>query len=315
MIYVGRSGFAPILGVGTLIYMVDALHRTSGNLFHRRFSMNAKIIATFTIIIGISSWGIAADNSTQSDITIESHGLRIGKPAPGYDDTELTFDRMPSGTSVGLLIKVPQGGLVVFDSDSSKLKSFIDDKGKDLTKSDIKKTEIGLDLPPFEAMPHISKDGKLCRATLTVPSTPTKDATKLTISGEAVMKIATQKKDYSADKVELKKDSKINAGPIPLTITRAGKPEWSGDGNEFAVVLEAKQNLDSILDIQFFDAAGKKIDANRFSTSSSGFTNNVSVTWEYQIKSKVDSAKIVITYWTDMKTVVVPFNMTFGVGF
>jgi hypothetical protein len=276
--------------------------------------MNAKIIATLTIIIGISSWGIAADDSTQSDITIEAHGLRIGKSAPGYNDDELTFDRMPPGTSVGLLIKVPQGGLVVFDSDSSKLKTFIDDKGKDLTKPDFKKTEYGPDLSGFEPVPHISKDGKLCRATFTVPGVPTKDATKLTILGEAVMKIATQKKDFAAENVELKKDKKINAGPIPLIITRAGKPQWSSDGYEFAIVLEAKQDLDSIVDIQFFDATGKKIEANRFSTSSSGFTNDVSVTWEYQMKHKVDAAKVVITYWTDMKTVTVPLNMKIGVG-
>jgi hypothetical protein len=277
--------------------------------------MKANIIASLAIFIGISAWAIAADDSTQSDITIEAHGLRIGKPVPGYNDDELTFDRMPPGTSVGLLIKVPQGGLVVFDCDSSKLKSFIDDKGKDLTKPDIKK-EYGL-LPPFEVVPHISEDGKLCRATLTVPGIPAKDATKMTISGEVVMKIATQKKDYSAEKIELKKDTKINAGPIPLNITRVGKPELSGGEYNFAIVLEAKQNLDSIADIQFFDAAGKKIESNRCGVSWDNLKpmNDYTVSWEYQLKDKVDAAKIVITYWDDMKTVVVPFNLKIGVGF
>ncbi len=277
--------------------------------------MKADILATLAIFVGISSWGIAADNNSQSDITVDAHGLRIGKQVPGHNDDELTFDRMPSGTSVGLLIKVPQGGLVVFDSNSSKLKSFIDDKGKDLTKPDIKK-EFGL-LPPFEVVPHISEDGKLCRATITVPSLPAKDATKLIISGEVVLKIAAQKKDYSAEKVELKKDTKINAGPIPLTITRVGKPELSGGDYNFAIVLEAKQNLDSIADIQFFDAAGKKIESNRYGVSWDNLKpmNDYIVSWEYQLKDKLDSAKIVITYWDDMKTVVVPFNLKIGVGF
>ncbi|MCY3023220.1 MAG: hypothetical protein NTW87_29945 [Planctomycetota bacterium] len=274
--------------------------------------MRAQLFATLLALAGLNTWGIAAGESGPAGATVEAQGLRIVKPSPGGNDKLRAFNWF-SGTTLALLVTVPQGGLVSFDRDASKVTSFADDKGKDLTKSDGKGRFMS-DKAGFEMMPNFSEDGKQCTTDVRAPGVPAQGATKLAVAGELVFQIATQKKDFAAENVALKADTKVAAGPIPFTITKVGKPEWGGDEAAFCITLEAKQDLSSVADIQFQDAAGKKIEGRRGSTSRMGFMNNVTITWEYNLKAKADAARIVITYWTDMKKVTVPFALNVGVG-
>ena len=191
--------------------------------------------------------------------------------------------------------------------------SLADDKGKDLAKAEVQQ-RFGRHEAAFEPGGTISEDGKYCTMEVTAPGVPTKGATTLTLSGQAVLRVATQKKDFAAENVALKPGTTVKAGPISFSITRAGKSEWGGSGSAFSVTFETKQNLDAVADIQFFDAAGKKIEAERTAWGTMGFAGNVTAQWTYDLKRKVDSAKIVIWYWTDMKKVTVPLDLTVGVG-
>jgi hypothetical protein len=143
---------------------------------------------------------------------------------------------------------------------------------------------------------------------------PTKGATVLTVTGTMVFHAATKKQDFAAENVALKAGSAIKAGAVPFTITKVGKPEWGGEGDAFAVTLEAKQDVSAIAAIEFFDAAGKKIESKRGSTSTMSFGDSVTVTWEYNLKAKADAAKIVISYWMDMQKLTVPVELTVGLG-
>jgi hypothetical protein len=273
--------------------------------------MKRTLAAALAAAIGIGAWCMGAGETAPAGVSFEVQGLRIVKPAPGGNDKMRAFNWLPS-TTVALLVTVPEGGLVAFDDDGSKVTSFTDDKGKDLSKPETK--DSFQDKASFQTSPTISEDGKQCSTEITAPGVPTKGATALTISGKIGFQIATQKKEFTAEKVALQAGTKISAGPIALTIARAGKPEWGGSEGTFSVTLQAKQDLDSIAHIQFFDAAGKKIEASRASTGRSAVMGAVTVDWEYNLKAKVETAKIVITYWTDMKKVALPVSLTVGVG-
>ncbi|MBN1669663.1 MAG: hypothetical protein JXR37_01435 [Kiritimatiellae bacterium] len=266
--------------------------------------------AVWGAVVGIAAWGVAANAAEPADVTVEVHGLRIVKPTPGGNQKMRAFNWSP-GTTVALLLTVPGGGLLGLDPDASRVKAIMDDKGKDLSKPDVP-SKFGGNTPKFGMMPTVSEDGKLCSAELTAPGSPTKGATQLTIAAEVALWVATQKKDFTAEKVALKPGATISAGPIPFTIKSAGKPEW-GDA-ALSVAIQAKKKLDDIADIQFFDAQDKKVDANRGQTESMGFGDRVTVTWTYALSRKVDSAKIVVSYWTDKHQVTVPLRMTVGMG-
>jgi hypothetical protein len=274
----------------------------------RPMLMTAAAMLLFTVLSGM-----AADPAPAPAVKLDVQGIRIVKPAPGGNDKMRAFNWTP-GTTLALLISLPQGGLISIDRDASKVASVTDDKGKDLTKAE-QKDNFGRDEVSFEMSPEISPDGKLCSTELEIPGTPGKGASSITVAGTLVLQVGTQKKDFSSAVVTLQPDAKINAGAIPLTVTKIGKPGWGDDDYKYAITLSAKQALDDIVDIQFFDAGGKKIESKRGPTQSMKMMNAVTVDWEFQFKNKVDAAKVVVTYWMDRKAVSVPIKLSTGIGF
>jgi len=275
-------------------------------------------------LIGIlaTAWaGAAAEQGPASAVTVAVQGVRVIKPPPGGDDTLLAFSDF-SGTAVVLLVTDPRGGLVVFDGDSSRVQSFVDDKGKDLTKP-----EPGTDPDArpgnwvFQPMPTVSTNRKYCSVQVSMPGLPTKQATRLAISGKLAFQVAHEKKKLTAEKVALRAGTKIDGGMIPLTIKRAGKSQWfSSDDKEFEVEFQANQNTDAIASIRFFNSAGKQLEAREIGRGFTGSADspstaaNYDASLDYRLKNAAYTATIVITYWSDMKKISVPFHLTVGVG-
>lgn len=269
-------------------------------------------IVVWMALIGTVGWAVPSNKNNPSGVKVEVHGVRIIKPAPVGNDQLRAF-HWEAGTAVGLLFTVPEGGLLKIDSKASKVTKFVDDKGTDLTKASAPKNSFGGNKTTFSMMPKVSKDTKQGSTEVVAPGLPATGSTTLKLVGEAALQLATGKKDFEAAAVALNAGSSVNAGPIPLTIKSAKQQQEFGD-SVFSVTLQAKQSLDSIADIQFFDAQGKKIESRRNGAFQMGFMKNVTVSWTYDLKRKVDSAKIVITHWMDMRTVIVPFDMTISMG-
>jgi hypothetical protein len=277
------------------------------------------VVAALIGIIAAGGEGVSARTGDASPVTVAVQGVCVVKPAPGGDDRLLAF-RSVAGTTVALLVTDPQKGLVVFDSNSSRVKSFVDNKGKDLTKPEPGTVvDTGPESWAFQAVPPISDDRKYCCVEVSMPGIPAKQATTLTISGNLVFKTAREKTNFAAERVALRAGTKVNAGSIPLTIKRAGKSE-SGSDKVLEVEFQATQNLDSIASLQFFDATGRKIEATEALRSFGKFMHNASGTLDYdatltyRLKSSAETARIVITYWADMKAVSVPFDLTVSLG-
>ena len=69
--------------------------------------------------------------------------------------------------------------------------------------------------------------------------------------------------------------------------------------------------LESISKLEFYDAQGNKVEAQKRSWGGGGFLGYMV---EYVFKKGPDRAKIVATCWQDLKTVEVPFSVKTGVG-
>ena len=269
-----------------------------------------RLLAILIAICVLSSSVHGQDEAAPSDLAVTAQGLRIVKPAPEGQDDLRAFS-WTTGTTIALLVSAPKGGLIAFDDDASELKLFLDDKRSDLLKAKPADEMFGRDAG-FGMMPSISEDGKYCLVEANVVGVPTEGSTRLAVGGDLVVKMATEKKDFTAESVALKKGTKVEAGSIPMTISEAGEPDW-GDA-PLAITLEAKTSLDTVADIQFFDVDGKEIESETAGESSMGFGNQVTVDRTYNLGRKVDTANITITYWTDLKNVTVPFQVVVGVG-
>jgi hypothetical protein len=240
---------------------------------------------------------------------VQACGVRV--VAPGPEEEMRAFNWTP-GVTVALLVNVPGGGVIDVEDDVSKLTVFRDDKGKDLLKSG--GGEGVFERAGFGMMPQISKDGRLVLLEAQAPGCPTKGAAALRLSGEAVLRVASKTEEFAAQNVAIKPNTPIQAGPIPFTVFSVGKPDFGGEEYQLQVGLQARKEVSSVADIRFFDAAGKKLEVQRSMTSSTGDGVNATVQWLYLLKDKPDAVKVVITYWTDMRQVRIPFDLSVGLG-
>lgn len=272
-----------------------------------RSNFNRLLVAGL-VCMGAMAWAgqtaFAEDGASKTELT--ACGLRVvPKPYEG-NDMMRAFNAF-EGTSLAILVHQPSGGLISFDSDASKIESFTDDKGKDLLKSS---SDFGM--PALPMSPDFSEDGKAVIIEVNGGQTPAKGATSLNVKGKLIFKAATQKKSYTHKDLELKADAKVNAGPIEMTIGRAGKPEWGEEPLE--IVLQAKKRLDEIASIRFLDADGKEIESSPSGSMTMAFGDDVSVERSYALTKKVDKVTVEISYWTDMKDLEVPLDLTASLG-
>ncbi len=268
-----------------------------------------RTVVFLSVVFLSSAWAQSAEPAKAPIVTVQ--GLRIVKPSPEGQDELRAFNWMP-GTSVSMLVSVPQGGLIAVDDEACQLTMFLDDKRADLRKPQGKRTRFAPEAG-FGGMASISGDGKYCSIEVNAPGTPTEGATRLAVAGELVLAVATEKKDFTAKGVALKKGTKVEAGEIPFTISEVGKPDWGDE--PLAVTLQAKQELGTIAQVRFLDGSGKEIESKRSSAMNMGFAGNMTVSWTYNLKKKVDNCDVVVTYWMDKKDVEVPFKHVISLGF
>ena len=259
----------------------------------------------FAFAFAMAMHAVAAEEPSQ-EITIEANALRIKAPAPTDDESMRAMNWAP-GTTVGLLLRDPKGGLIQFDGKDSALSKFVDDKGTDLLEKPASFFgNIGF------GMFRLSKDGKACVLELTSPTLPVKGCSHLKVAGLITMLCATQTKEQVQKAVPMVNGSKISIPNLELTIDRAGKPDWGEE--PFGLTLRSSRELDDVAEVRFFKTDGTEIKSKRMGTSKMEILGARTVEWNYNLAERVDAATVKIFIWTDMQKKRVPFSLDVDVG-
>lgn len=266
-----------------------------------------RLVAAFGI--GFAGWPSLA----QSAGTVEARGIRVVGPGEGveFQDSVRPFN-WSEGISVALLVRHPEGGIIDIDREASTVTRFEDDKGTDLLKQPEQKKEKTMfsRQSPFSMMPQVKQDGTVALVELEGPSRPVKEATRVKAQG-TILLVCAKTKQRSTQELKLEVGSKVTVGPVPLEITKVGKPDW-GDA-ALAVTFKAAQTLDAIAGISF-SSQGTAIQTRDGGTTSMQAFNRITVEKTINFEKKVDAATIEIEAWQDMKRVEVPFDLTVGLG-
>jgi hypothetical protein len=214
-----------------------------------------------------------------------------------------------SGVTVSATLSSSAGKIVKIEDSKSKIESFTDDKGTDLMaapdSNDVfNKPGVSIQLPSSdEGFTSVVMDLKAL-------GHPAKGATMLNIAGKVVAQVASDSKQVTVDNAEIKPETTFKVGEMSLKISSASMKKDFSQKDEFMVTFSSAKELESISKIEFFDAQGTKIEASKRSWGG-GFGSYM---MEYALKKSVDHAKIVVSYWTDLKTVEVPINVKTSVG-
>jgi len=246
----------------------------------------------------------AADEAAKP--TIHICGIRV--VGTGFKDKESEQQpfNQPQGTTLAILVRQPSGELIGFDEQESVLSAFTNDKGDSLLD---KKESFD---EGFGSFPQVSKDGKAAIIELSAKRLPGKGARELRAKGSLAFKTGTQKKTAVEKAVALKKGTTFSVGPIEITIKQTGKPQWGDEPLE--VTFEMGKAGDSLAGVRFLDDKGTPIKSSASSSASMRLAGMVKLNKSYRLARQVETATVEVTYWTDMKTVRVPFDLTVGLG-
>jgi hypothetical protein len=235
-------------------------------------------------------------------------GLRV--VAPGYgEETEgvRAFNQFP-GTTLALLVTLPDGGLIDFVREESKLEKFVDDTGVDLRAA---RGRFGG--PQITSGSHMfSGDNTAAVVEIRSPGLPGEGAKQLTVEGVIALRCAAGKKTATQKDVKVAPGSKIEAGDVAFTLVKTGKPDWGEE--PLQITLKSRQDCTEIAGFRFLDADGSEIKH----TSGGGYTMSGMGTFDvekkFNLAREVDTMSVEITYWVDCETVKAPFKITTSLG-
>ena len=256
--------------------------------------------------IGLSSTAQVAAQNPQAQII----GMNVYTPDPN-NGSQAEIGGFVNKPGTSLYMKIAGNGKVIIgiDEKASKLTSFVDDKGTDLSKKRKVEGPWGRFGHNWLTKKKITKEGKACIVQINSQHTPQAKAQALALKADIVLSCGAGEKTVREENFALKKGSTLTVGTMELKVEEAGKPDW-GDA-KLSVKFSSKEDFAKIKSLEFIDGNGQKIDSRQTGSGSSG-ANWYSRT--YSLQQKVDTATVSVTYYAELESVVVPVDIRTGVG-
>jgi len=255
---------------------------------------------TFSVLVLMS---VANVLSAQDGLRVEPVQLTVRKK-PSIEGVKVFGD---PGLELEVAVLLPGKPILSVDADKSRIVSFTDDAGTDLKAgaptgffSWVKLSTAFRDEP--------IETGILEIRTKTLPATK---AQRITLDAVVALVSAsgtTEKKG----KVALKKGTKIEFGPVPMTVSNVEASSFGG--SKLSVQFSSDKNMDAIKEIEFLDAGGKRIDARSMGTGSFGMGGKKTYTKTFGLPKKLDAVTVRIVSHAKMQTIEVPLKVSMGVG-
>jgi hypothetical protein len=282
---------------------------------------------TFAMILGAAiampfgaarcAWAQAAEGPK-----VRVCGVRV--VGAGYEDADdvLRAFHWRKGTTVALLVTVPEGGVIAVNRDETKVVKMADDRGTDLRVS---LTGITREAQVSKGS-QVSADGKACLIELNGQEVPAIGADYIAVTGTISLKCGGRKELGRQEKVELKPGTEFTISGMNFTISKTGKAPKTFElpkpdeartetSSGFEVALETRQDWSEVASVTFLDAAGKDLGARAGPTGSATAGGRVlTAVKSFILPQQTDTATIVVTRWEEFKDLEVPFDVKTTVG-
>lgn len=213
------------------------------------------------------------------------------------------------GTTLVLVCRPPEGGVIGLDVNASTVAMFRDDRGNSLLGGVAKR---GRAKSPIGNFSVVAGDGSAVRFELEGSQLPAADATAIEVEGSLRLRLASGKASHQHDGAILAVQQPISAGPIAGKVTKVGAPEW-GDA-KLQVELTFPMALEQLAGVRFLTPEGKAIKSSKSSSMRMGIGAKTTTKMTFDLAEKVERATVVFDVWTDQREVDVPFAVSTGLG-
>ena len=253
-------------------------------------------------ILGIPAMPTAlAGESSQTNLQVVA--LMVVAPNGGNDNRNYCWK---PGVTVSVLYSPTEGKIVTFNENESKLDSFTDDKGTDLMAAP--PSTDPFNKPGISGMlPMANAGASSITFDLKASGQPAKGATAFSITGKASLQIAAGTHQFTVENVDIKTNAAFSLGDLPVVITEAGtnRNPWASKDYKYSVTFSSLRDLQSISSLEFFDAAGNKVEAEKRGWGGGPLGYMI----QYDFKQIGQSVRVVATCWQDLKTMELPISV------
>jgi hypothetical protein len=263
-----------------------------------------------SVALVVPGWTIAQPAKTP---TVSILSCRVEKPPP--------VNVQPSsraGTTIKLLLDVPNGFAVACDAKGCQVERAADDKGLDLTIDPDNPRAKDPDNP--KAKPRVTFSDFCLAAgpnsyqivTLQLPNWPGPGTNKIRLKGTLAVLCGILEQVVEIKDVPLHKNATLQAGPATLALSVA-------EAKNTAIRVKSAQ---AIKNVQFLDADGKAVESSggvvhSSSSTSKGFGGKKKVepyTGTFMVQSAVERCTVRLTYFQGVERIALPFDLEFDLG-
>ncbi len=216
-----------------------------------------------------------------------------------------------------LLVRNSELRIVNFNSGQSKIEKLLDNTGANLLSG----YRSIMHTAKFPLYPCLEK-GEEHEMLLTVhtDSVPNEGATSVQIGGNIALEIGGKLKSVRVSDLKLKKGAKIKLGEFEFDVTDSGAAEEEifpgglspskSREQSGKLALSIARDSTRIHSLRAYNPAGKEV---KLSTSVNTVTSaNKKTTTKtlYTFQGSVEKVSLALEYWSEVKTVQVPFDLT-----
>lgn len=251
-------------------------------------------------VLGTSALCVYAEEKP----TVQAYSVSVRKRLT-REDAKIAYEERP-GTRIQAVLSLPGKTMLAVDEKASKLESFKDDLGTDLTKAD--DTFPGgnrwVESFAFKA----SEKGDRALTVFNAAGVPASGAKKILMRGTLSILCGGTTKTAELKEVELKVDpkAKIKLGEVTFTVE---KSLYVGD-----VSVKFESSSPNIRSASFTTTTGQAITTDKPNTSRFGFDNKYTYNTSYNLRTKADKINITLTYFEKTEVVNLPVELSVGIG-
>ena len=249
----------------------------------------------------------AKADPSREKITITPVGVQVqGATALDKDEVwELTgFDLKPN-TKALIQVETSEGGIVGLDEGKCLVTQFADDTGKKLEDGQNDLGEF------FGTWYQISKNSQALVFMTKAERAPAADATGVRVKGKLQLLMATKKGRAKSKVLALRKGTTLAAGGYQLKVGQVGEDFFS---EKHSIELHSSRDLAGLISITLRDDKGRVIKSAQGGSGKMSAGRKTTWTRSITVDKVPARAAIEVEYWTDLKSVEVPFDLEFGIG-
>lgn len=261
----------------------------------------------------------AKDDASSTD-HLEVLTLSVGKPFPKQEDeneTEIPMMHSFTGTSVSVLVRIPEKSIIDIDGEKSVIDRFRDDQKKDLLSAP-KTRQSMFYSSPISIGPKDS-GGRWAVVEFSAPNPPTPAAQKISLQGKIVL-LCGAGSTTSDHTLEISKEEKISINGNTISIEKTKEDEgfsmMGGMGEPFktSITLISNFSFDTIKSLRFLDEKGQEIESKKTGSFHFGFGEKAQNKQYYQLKPEMEKITIRLEMYESTESHTIPVSIETGLG-